>query len=173
VSVQNFFPRFSQRILITLVSALATALALVLSFGSAYTNFLYLLGSVFIPLFGVLVADWLLAGFRYTEERIFDGPAWRPAGLAAWIAGFCLYQWLSPVGPGFWTRLVDKTHPGYVTFGASLPSFALSFVLMLVLTLVSGWLRSRLSGIYRVTSSLVARLASAAGRGTRRALSRR
>ena len=137
VSIQNFLPRVSQRLLITLVSIVATALALVLSFGTAYTNFLYLLGSVFMPLFGVLVADWLLAGCRYTEERIFSGPGWRPAGLVPWVAGFCLYQWLSPVGPGFWTKLVDRTHPGYVTFTASLPSFGAAFLLMLVLTLAS------------------------------------
>ncbi len=137
VSIQNFLPRVSQRLLITLVSVVATGLALVLNFGDAYKNFLYLLGSVFIPLFGVLVADWLLAGRRYTEERIFNGPRWRPAGLIAWIAGFCLYQWLSPVGPKFWTKLVDKTHPGYVTFTASLPSFAVAFLLMLALTLAT------------------------------------
>lgn len=137
VSLQNLLPRVSQRLLITLVSVAATGLALVLNFGTAYQNFLYLLGSVFIPLFGVLVADWLLSGRRYTEERIFAGPGWRPAGLVAWVAGFCLYQWLSPVGPGFWTRLVDRTHPGYVTFTASLPSFAAAFLLMLLLTLAS------------------------------------
>ncbi|MDX6481766.1 MAG: nucleobase:cation symporter, family [Gaiellaceae bacterium] len=137
VSIQNFLPRVSQRLLITIVSVTATALALVLDFGTAYTNFLYLLGSVFMPLLGVLVADWLLAGRRYTEERIFAGPDWRPAGIVAWVAGFCLYQWLSPVGPAFWTRLVDRTHPGYVTFTASLPSFAAAFLLMLVLTLGS------------------------------------
>ena len=137
VSIQNYFPRISQRLLITIVSMVATALALVLNFGAAYQNFLYLLGSVFIPLFGVLVADWLLVGRHYTEERIFAGPGWRPAGLVAWLAGFCLYQWLSPVGPGFWTRLVERTHPGYVTFTASLPSFGLAFLLMLALTLAS------------------------------------
>jgi nucleobase:cation symporter-1, NCS1 family len=137
VSIQNFLPRVSQRLLITFISAVATALALVLSFGTAYQNFLYLLGSVFVPLFGVLVADWLLAGCRYPKERIFDGPNWRPAGLIAWAVGFCVYQWLSPVGPGFWTKLVDRTHPGYVTFGASLPSFAVAFLLMLALTLAS------------------------------------
>ena len=36
VSIQNFLPRVSQRLLITLVSVVATALALVLSFGTAY-----------------------------------------------------------------------------------------------------------------------------------------
>jgi NCS1 family nucleobase:cation symporter-1 len=137
VSIQNFLPRVSQRLLITIVSIVATALALVLSFGTAYTNFLYLLGSVFVPLFGVLVADWLLAGCRYTEERIFGGPNWRAAGLISWAVGFCLYQWLSPVGPVFWTKLVERTHPAKVTFTASLPSFFAAFFLMLLLTLAS------------------------------------
>jgi nucleobase:cation symporter-1, NCS1 family len=137
VSLQNYLPRVSQRLLITLVSVVATGLALILSFGGSFENFLFLLGSFFVPLLGVLVADWLLAGCRYTEERFFAGPDWRPAGLIAWLAGFCLYQWLSPVGPGFWTSLVDRTHPGYVTFTASLPSFAAAFLLMLGLTLAS------------------------------------
>jgi NCS1 family nucleobase:cation symporter-1 len=137
VSIQNFLPRVSQRLLITIVSAVATGLALILNFGAAYQNFLYLLGSVFMPLFGVLVADWLLSGCRYTEERIFAGPNWRPPGLIAWAVGFCLYQWLSPVGPVFWTKLVSHTHPGNVTFTASLPSFVAAFLLMLLLTLAS------------------------------------
>jgi NCS1 family nucleobase:cation symporter-1 len=137
VSLQNYFPRMSQRLLITLVSVVATGLALVLSFGGSFENFLLLLGSFFVPLLGVLVADWLLARFHYAEADFFAGPGWKPAGLVAWVVGFCLYQWLSPVGPAFWTRLVDRTHPGYVTFTASLPSFAAAFLLMLALTLAS------------------------------------
>ena len=93
----------SQRLLITLVSAAATGLALVLNLGN-YQNFLYLLGSFFVPLFGVLVADWLAAGAHYTEASIFRAPALRVPQLGAWIVGFCLYQWLSPVGPVWWTR---------------------------------------------------------------------
>jgi nucleobase:cation symporter-1, NCS1 family len=136
VSLQNFFPRVSQRLLITIVSVAATALALVLDLGN-YQDFLYLLGSFFVPLLGVLVADWLLAGGHYTSRDIFDGPRWRPAGLVAWFVGFALYQWLSPVGPSWWTSVVDRTHPGNVTFGASLPSFAAALGLTLALTLAS------------------------------------
>ncbi len=134
VSLQNFFPRVSQRLLITVISALATGLALALNLGN-YQDFLYLLGSFFVPLLGVLIADWLLAGAHYTPERIFGGPAWRPGAVVAWIAGFALYQWLSPVGPAWWTSLVRHTHPGNVSFTASLPSFALAFLLMAGLTL--------------------------------------
>jgi NCS1 family nucleobase:cation symporter-1 len=128
VSLQNFLPRVSQRLLITLVSLLATGLALTLNLGS-YQGFLYLLGSFFVPLFGVLLAQWL-AG----ERDPFAAPELRPAQIGAWLAGFALYQWLSPVGPSWWTDLVARTHPGNVTFTASLPSFALSFALSLGLT---------------------------------------
>jgi purine-cytosine permease-like protein len=126
LSIQNLFPRVSQRLLITLVSASATALALALNLGN-YQNFLYLLGSFFVPLFGVLLADWLLAGAHFTRERIFDAPAFRLEQLAAWTVGFALYQWLSPVGPVWWTHLVEHTHPATVSFTASLPSFAAAF----------------------------------------------
>jgi NCS1 family nucleobase:cation symporter-1 len=131
VSIQNTLPRVSQRLLITLVSALATGLALTLSLGN-YQDFLYLLGSFFVPLFGVLLADWLARGAHYEPEDVFEAPAWRPAMLLAWLVGFVLYQWLSPVGPHWWTALVDNLHPGHARWTASLPSFALSFVLALV-----------------------------------------
>jgi nucleobase:cation symporter-1, NCS1 family len=128
VSIQNLLPRMSQRLLITLVSASATALALVLNLGN-YQGFLYLLGSFFVPLFGVLLADWLLAGAHYSPSDIFATRALRLDSLAAWLIGFFLYQWLSPVGPSWWTTLVEHTHPGNVSFSASLPAFAAAFVL--------------------------------------------
>jgi NCS1 family nucleobase:cation symporter-1 len=128
VSIQNVLPKAPQRVLIALVAAGATVGAALIDLRS-YSSFLYLLGSVFVPLFGVLLADWLLAGAHYTREHIFGAPAVRAEQIAAWLAGFCLYQWLSPVGPHWWTRLVEHTHPGYVSFTASLPSFAAAFVL--------------------------------------------
>jgi purine-cytosine permease-like protein len=142
VSLQNFFPRMSQRLLITLVSAAATGLALALNLGN-YQDFLYLLGSFFVPLFGVLVADWLLQRAHYTPEHVFSGVAWRPATLVAWLVGFGLYQWLSPVGPSWWTRLVAHTHPQSVSFTASLPSFAAAFALTLVFRSVAVAARRR------------------------------
>ena len=134
VSIQNLIPRMSQKLLITLVSAAATVLALALNLGN-YQNFLYLLGSFFVPLFGVLLADWLLAGAHYSFGDVFDGPAFRVELIGAWIVGFCLYQWLSPVGPSWWTSLVAHTHPGNVRFTASLPAFVASFALAALGTL--------------------------------------
>jgi hypothetical protein len=78
----------------------------------------------------VLLAQWL-AG----ERDPFGAPRIRPAQIVAWLAGFCLYQWLAPVGPASWIHLVDHTHPGRGAIGGSLPSFGLSFVLSVALTL--------------------------------------
>ena len=128
VSIQNVVPRVSQRLLIVAVSALATLGAIAIDLRS-YQSFLLLLGSVFVPLFGVLLADWLLAGAHYRERDFFAGPAVRVEQLAAWLVGFGLYQWLSPQGPSWWTDLVAHVHPGHATWTASLPSFAAAFVL--------------------------------------------
>src|SRR5439155_485284 len=78
---------------------------------------------------GVLLADWLLAGAHYRERDFFSGPAVRPEQLAAWAAGFALYQWLSPQGPSWWIHFVAHLHPGHASWTASLPSFAAAFVL--------------------------------------------
>ena len=137
VSIQNVLPRASQRLLIVLVSAAATAGAIAIDLRN-YQAFLLLLGSVFVPLFGVLLADWLRAGAHYREADIFGARLWRFDQLAAWIVGFALYQWLSPQGPSWWTDAVAHLHPGHATWTASLPSFAAAFVLATAAGLVFG-----------------------------------
>jgi NCS1 family nucleobase:cation symporter-1 len=129
VSLQNFLPRASQRLLIVAVATLATAISLGVDL-TQYQQFLLLLGAFFVPLFGVLLADWLLSGRHYTREHIFAGPAWRPGMIASWLAGFALYEWIAQTqGLGFWSRWLAELHPAGGGIGASLPSFAVSFVL--------------------------------------------
>ena len=128
VSVQNLAPRLPQRALLVGVAAAATLGALTIDL-LAYETFLILLGSFFVPLFGVLLADWLAAGARYTEGDIFRSAAVRPGMIASWIAGFALYQWLHPVGPSWWVDLVERLDPPDAGLGATLPSFALALVL--------------------------------------------
>jgi nucleobase:cation symporter-1, NCS1 family len=137
VSLQNLLPRAPQRLLIAVVAAVATAGAIAINLGD-YLTFLFLLGSVFVPLFGVLLADWLARGAHYSERDVFAGPAVRWAPIAAWIVGFVLYQWLSPVGPNWWTGVVDHLSPGHARLTASLPSFTAAFGL----TLLAGWIDS-------------------------------
>ncbi len=93
VSLQNLLPRIPQRLLVAGVAAVATIGALVVDLRN-YQPFLYLLGSFFVPLFAVLLADWLLSGRHYDRDRIFNAPELRVAMVGAWLAGFCLYQWL-------------------------------------------------------------------------------
>ena len=129
VSLQNLLPRVPQRLLVAGVAAVATIGALVVDLRN-YQPFLYLLGSFFVPLFAVLLADWLLSGRHYDRDRIFNAPELRVAMVGSWLAGFCLYQWLYPQGPGWWTRLVAHTQPHALPWGgASLPSFAAAFAL--------------------------------------------
>jgi NCS1 family nucleobase:cation symporter-1 len=129
ISTQNVVPRIPQRALIAGAAVLATAGALAIDMRS-YQRFLLLLGAVFVPLLGVLAAHWLHSGAHYTERDIFGSPAFRIGPIVAWAAGFLLYEWLyQPVDLGFWSDLIARLPaPGY-QIGASLPSFALAFVL--------------------------------------------
>jgi nucleobase:cation symporter-1, NCS1 family len=129
VSIQNLVPRVSQRALIVGTSIAATAGALAIDMRS-YQRFLLLLGAVFVPLLGVLVAHWLSVGGRYTPRDIFEGPLLRPGSLLAWVAGFVVYEWLyQPADLGFWSRLLDHLPTPSYQIGASLPSFAAALAL--------------------------------------------
>jgi NCS1 family nucleobase:cation symporter-1 len=134
VSLQNLVPQAAQRLLVVGVAALATIGALTIELAN-YETFLLLLGSFFVPLFGVLLADWLLSG-GYAERDFFAAPAFRPGLVGAWLAGFALYQWLHPLGPKWWTDLLNETNPPSAQIGSSLPSFVLAFGLASIAILV-------------------------------------
>jgi purine-cytosine permease-like protein len=125
MSIQNVFPRANHRILVLGVAAAGTALAAVITMGD-YENFLFLLGSVFVPLFGVLLGHWVAGGPLDAEPRF------RPALVLVWLAGFVAYQWALPPEvffPAWWVRLVDRI-PGaleHYSLGASLPAFVVAF----------------------------------------------
>jgi NCS1 family nucleobase:cation symporter-1 len=127
LSLQNFFPRASQRMLILVAASISTLGALTIDLAQ-YQSFLYLLGAFFVPLFGVLAADWLVRR-GYDRDDLFGAPSLRFTQLGAWLAGFVLYQWLIPTGPSWWVDMVAHLHPKSWGLGASLPSFALAFAL--------------------------------------------
>jgi NCS1 family nucleobase:cation symporter-1 len=136
VSIQNFVPEAPQRALIVACSVVATGGALVFDL-TQYSQFLYLLGAFFVPLFGVLLADWVRRGLHYTPADVFEGPAVRPGMIVSWLAGFMLYEWLAQSqGLGFWTDFLGRLHPLHSQIGASLPSFALAFALASTVSLV-------------------------------------
>jgi NCS1 family nucleobase:cation symporter-1 len=144
VSSQNVVPRVSQRGLSVVLGVLAFALALFLSV-ERYEVFLFLIGSVFVPLFGVFAADYLgRARRRYGEQELFAGTGVRWLALVPWALGFLLYQWSVAPGtmPAGWTDAMRTLFNGWLRLpfplfdgqlGASVPSFAAAFVLTLVL----------------------------------------
>ncbi|MFZ0266984.1 putative hydroxymethylpyrimidine transporter CytX [Caulobacter sp.] len=86
-----------------------------------YETFLLLIGSVFAPLFGVLLADHFLVRRRRAEAvgRIASGL--NLPGLTAWAVGVGAYQTLSRLAPDI---------------GATLPAFAAAAVVYLALQAV-------------------------------------
>ena len=137
VSLQNLFPKVPQRLLVVATTTVGTAGALVLQLGS-FQSFLFLLGSFFVPLFAVLLADWLASGRRYEPEDVFGQDQVRTGLVTAWIAGFVAYQWLSPTGPTWWVEQVQRLDPPSWRIGATLPSFAVSFLLALAVSAATG-----------------------------------
>jgi putative hydroxymethylpyrimidine transporter CytX len=103
VSVQNLFPKADRRVLTVGIGVLTTVLALVLNIDS-YLNFLTLIGSVFVPMFGVLAADYFLA-HRSERWDVSVRARWRWGMLAAWLVGLVVYQLINPGEVGAWSAM--------------------------------------------------------------------
>jgi purine-cytosine permease-like protein len=100
MSLQNLWPRLDRRALAVAVCGIATALALLLDI-SNYFNFLYLLGSVFVPLTAVFLVDYFLGRGRRAWDTSDRAPARWPMVLP-WLAGFAVYQLIYPGGISWW-----------------------------------------------------------------------
>jgi putative hydroxymethylpyrimidine transporter CytX len=149
VTVQNVRPRWSQRRLVVAVGVLGFVVAAGIEADAAATleAFLLLIGSVFVPLFGVFIAHWAVRSRgRYGEGAFVpsDGPPVRWGAVAAWAIGFLVFQWCAPTtsvgwwATGFETVIGDRLGlpvplvPG-AALGGSLPGFAAAFVAALAL----------------------------------------
>jgi putative hydroxymethylpyrimidine transporter CytX len=131
VSIQNVFPKLSQRKLSIAIGAICTVIAIVVPLVQ-YENFLLLIGAVFVPLFGVQAAHYAIVRRGYTTQEIYDeSAAVRPWGVIAWVIGFLAYNWLNPGTVSWWVSVMDKIpFPQPVSWmSASLVAFAVSFVL--------------------------------------------
>ncbi|HZU08136.1 MAG TPA: putative hydroxymethylpyrimidine transporter CytX [Chloroflexota bacterium] len=133
VSLQNLLPRARQRLLILLISAVVLVAAWLVPL-TQYESFLLLIGSAFVPLLGVLAADYfVLRGRQYVVDELFrpQGAYWYTGGvnwvaIAVWIVGVVTYLAIA----GLPALGVAGLAPW---LGASLPSFGVAFVLQLVL----------------------------------------
>ena len=140
VSLQNFRPTWDRRVLALVVGSVATLAALVLNIKD-YENFLILIGSVFVPLLGVLVVDWFVVSRGHWELGEETRPRW--SNLVPWVLGFIAYQLVNPGLVSWWQRLwvhVDSwlhfTPPTWLS--ASLLSFAVAAVATLLTGALSG-----------------------------------
>lgn len=133
VSLQNLLPGTSQRALIVIVSALVLVLAWLVPLVQ-YESFLLLIGSAFVPLLGVLAADYfVLRGRRYDVSELYraEGAFWYSGGInwlaiGVWLAGIVCYLAIS----GLPALGINGLAPD---LGASLPSFVIAFALFTLL----------------------------------------
>ncbi len=132
VSIQNLFPRVSARLLSTLVGIVVIALAISIDLVQ-YENFLLLIGGIFVPVFGIFLADYFaLSRRRYEVARLYEvsGAGFGLLAIAIWAAGFFIYAcaaqppWLLEhldfvSWVPAWTTHIGGTIPGLVfSFGA-------------------------------------------------------
>lgn len=133
ISIQNLRPGWDRRVLSLAIGTLTTVLALTITI-SDYGNFLGLIGGVFVPLSGVLIAGWLRTSWRNWDVSI-DAPS-RPGMLAAWLVGFAVYQLINPGSisywSDFWIRAGTDLHTlGHPWLSASIASFVVAVLLAL------------------------------------------
>jgi purine-cytosine permease-like protein len=143
MSVQNLFPRLDRRIVAVTIGVLATLLAGLLDF-SQYQSFLFLIGSVFVPLFAVAAVDFFAVSGRRWD--VSDRARLRVVPVIAWACGFVAYQLVYPgTVPGwadFWSSVsgaIGFTAP--VWLGSSVAAILVGGLVMLILGRVA--LRNR------------------------------
>lgn len=129
VTIQNMLPKVSQRLLVVIVAVVSLLLAAFIGIAQ-YFNFLLLIGSVFVPLFGIFAADYfLLRARRLDVEELYreEGMYWYRGGVnwvavAAWVVGVIVYH------------VIARTLPN---LGASIPGFIVAFVVYWALARVA------------------------------------
>jgi putative hydroxymethylpyrimidine transporter CytX len=127
-SAQNLRPLWDRRVLAITISALTTAGALFLNIND-YENFLILLGSVFVPMCAVFIADFFILARGHWDVSAAARTRWLMA--LPWAAGFVTYQFINPGYVSWWAsawtsaaRAAGFTPAGWMS--ASICSFAVA-----------------------------------------------
>ena len=134
MSVHNIIPQLDRRILALIIGVTATLLAGLLDFGQ-YQSFLFLIGSVFVPLYAVAAVDFFLVSRQQWD--VSNTSRFRATPVIAWACGFIAYQLVYPgTVPGwadFWTWLDNQIGfipPGWL--GSSVAAIAVGGFVMLI-----------------------------------------
>ena len=173
VSIQNLRPLWDRRVLAGTIAALTTAGALWLNIAD-YENFLVLIGSVFVPMSAVLVADYFVVSRGRWDLSAAARSRWLM--LLPWAAGFVTYQLINPGYVSWWASAwtsfgqdIGFTPASWMS--ASILSFAVAAVVTLLVGALTRWLRrSRrvISGQNDLDLSRLAAYAELAARGPAR-----
>jgi putative hydroxymethylpyrimidine transporter CytX len=99
VSTQNLRPLWDRRVLAAAITTVTTAGALWLNIAD-YENFLTLIGSVFVPMSAVLIADYFVVSRRRWDLSATARSRWLM--LLPWAAGFVTYQLINPGYVSWW-----------------------------------------------------------------------
>ena len=135
MSVQNLFGTLDRRIVAVAIGVIATLLAGFMDFGQ-YQSFLFLIGSVFVPLFAVAAADFLFVSGQRWDVSASSRLRWPP--VVAWAGGFIAYQLIYPgtvpLWSDFWLGLdaaIGFIPPTWL--GSSVAAIGVGAVLMVAL----------------------------------------
>jgi purine-cytosine permease-like protein len=139
MSVQNIFPKLDRRWLAVGVGTISTVLALVIDL-RGYQSFLFLIGSVFVPLAAVMLVDWFVVSKGQWD--LGEHAPLRSSMLVSWLIGFIAYQLVNPGTVAGWGDLwlevrdaIGFTPPDWLA--ASWSSFVIAALATLVLGLIS------------------------------------
>jgi putative hydroxymethylpyrimidine transporter CytX len=128
ISSQSIFHNLNQRHLIIGFSIVSTILAIFVSI-EGYEQFLFLIGALFIPLFGVLLTDYfVIKRSKYQNDMMYGNKIIKigyPA-IIAWTIGVVVYYLLSQLSPIYLSQLP--------TIGSTIPSLIVSSLLYLLIT---------------------------------------
>jgi nucleobase:cation symporter-1, NCS1 family len=134
MSVHNLLPGVDRRIVALLIGVTATLLAGLLDLGQ-YQSFLFLIGSVFVPLYAVAAVDFFVVSRRRWDVSATS--RFRVAPVIAWACGFAAYQLVYPgTVPGwadFWASVgegIGFVPPGWL--GSSVAAIAVGGLVMLI-----------------------------------------
>jgi putative hydroxymethylpyrimidine transporter CytX len=158
VSLQNLVSRVTRTMLTVGVGIVAIVVAISLDL-IAYETFLFLIGGVFVPVFGIAIADFfVLRGRRYAVDDLYQSGAsyWylggvNPVAIAVWAVSFLLYALAAQ--PPWLLEHADFVSwaPSWMTeIGGTIPAFIASFALYIVG--MQAWQAVRSQGVERSTA---------------------
>ncbi|MEM0440351.1 MAG: cytosine permease [Candidatus Caldarchaeum sp.] len=118
VSFQNIFTKTPQWVFAAFTTAAGAVLALTVPL-MQYEWFLLLIGSLFVPLLGVMVSEFFInrRASQPNVEEFYKPSGFKPGNFIAWFSGIAVYITIVQLAP---------------TIGASIPSFAVAVAVSVI-----------------------------------------